>query len=145
MPKCDFNKVAKQLYWNHTSAWVFSYKFVAYFQNTVFLRTHLKGCFCILIFSKVHFVCDWLLDKYFSMALSINLTINGYVKYFFFTYIFDCNIFTRKIWQDKLESKSQEVAFIWIENYIFFHETTLILSKNHTSFVWLQCKHFYEI
>ena len=26
-PKCDFNKVAKQIYWNHTSAWVFSCKF----------------------------------------------------------------------------------------------------------------------
>ena len=23
MPKCDFNKVAKQLYWNRTSLWVF--------------------------------------------------------------------------------------------------------------------------
>ena len=34
MPKCGFNKVAKQLYWNHTSAWVFSCKFAAYFQNT---------------------------------------------------------------------------------------------------------------
>ena len=33
MPKCDFNKVAKQLYWNCTSAWVFSCKFTAYFQN----------------------------------------------------------------------------------------------------------------
>ena len=32
-PKCDFTKVAKQLYWNHTSVWVFSCKF-AYFQNT---------------------------------------------------------------------------------------------------------------
>ena len=34
MPECDFNKAALQLYWNHTSAWVFSSKFVAYFQNT---------------------------------------------------------------------------------------------------------------
>ena len=34
MPKCDFNKVAKQRYWNHTSAWVFSCKFATYFQNT---------------------------------------------------------------------------------------------------------------
>ena len=34
MLKYDFNKVAKQLCWNHTSAWVFSYKFAAYFQNT---------------------------------------------------------------------------------------------------------------
>ena len=34
MPKCNFNKVSLQLYWNHTSAWVFSCKFVVYFQNT---------------------------------------------------------------------------------------------------------------
>ena len=40
MPKCDFNKVALQLYWNHTSAWVFSCKFAAYFQNT-FFQQHL--------------------------------------------------------------------------------------------------------
>ena len=31
MRKCDFKKVAKQLYLNHTSAWVFSCKFAAYF------------------------------------------------------------------------------------------------------------------
>ena len=34
MPKCDFNK---QLCWNHTSTWVFSCKFAAYFQNNFFL------------------------------------------------------------------------------------------------------------
>ena len=34
MPKFDFNKAALQLCWNHTSAWVFSWKFVAYFQKT---------------------------------------------------------------------------------------------------------------
>ena len=34
MPKCDFNKVALQLYWNYTSAWLFSCKFLVYFQNT---------------------------------------------------------------------------------------------------------------
>ena len=33
MPKYDFNKVANQLYWNRTSAWVFSGKFAEYFQN----------------------------------------------------------------------------------------------------------------
>ena len=36
MPTCGFNKVSKQLYWNNTSAWVFSGKFAAYFQNTLF-------------------------------------------------------------------------------------------------------------
>ena len=33
MPKCDFNKVGLQLYWNHTLAWVFCCKFAAYFQK----------------------------------------------------------------------------------------------------------------
>ena len=37
MSKCDFNKIAKQLYWNHTSAYVFSCKFATYFRTT-FLR-----------------------------------------------------------------------------------------------------------
>ena len=40
MPKCNFNKVALQLYWNCTSAWVFSCKFAAYFPNT-FSKEHL--------------------------------------------------------------------------------------------------------
>ena len=40
MPKCAFNKVALQLYWNHTLTWVFSCKFAAYFQNT-FSSEHL--------------------------------------------------------------------------------------------------------
>ena len=44
MPRCNFNK----LYWNHTSAWVFSCKFAAYFQNNnLFPRAPLEGCFCI--------------------------------------------------------------------------------------------------
>ena len=33
MQKCDFNKVALQLYRNHTLAWVVACKFAAYFQN----------------------------------------------------------------------------------------------------------------
>ena len=52
MLKCHFNKVAKQLYWNGTSAWVFSCKFASYFQNTFFLGTSLGGCFCIHFSSK---------------------------------------------------------------------------------------------
>ena len=34
MPKCDFNNIALQLYWNRISAWMFSCKLAAYFQNT---------------------------------------------------------------------------------------------------------------
>ena len=33
MSKYNFNKVLKQLYWSHSSAWVFSCEFTAYFQN----------------------------------------------------------------------------------------------------------------
>ena len=41
MPKCNFNKVAMQLYGNLTLAWMFSCKFAAYFQNTFSLE-HLR-------------------------------------------------------------------------------------------------------
>ena len=75
MSKCDFNKVAKQLYWNRTSAWVFSCKFAAYFQNT-FYQDHLgvaASVFSILwfplsgsliYFRYAHVVCTC--DFYFS-------------------------------------------------------------------------------
>ena len=33
MPNCDFNKLAKQLYRNCISAWLFCYKFGVYFKN----------------------------------------------------------------------------------------------------------------
>ena len=48
VPECGLNKVAKQLYWNRTSAWVFSSKFVTYFQNTFFQGTPQGGCFYML-------------------------------------------------------------------------------------------------
>ena len=35
MPKCDFIKIALELYWNFTSIWTFSCKFPGYLQNTV--------------------------------------------------------------------------------------------------------------
>ena len=34
MPKFNFNKIALELYWNNTSAWMFSCKFAIYFRNT---------------------------------------------------------------------------------------------------------------
>ena len=46
MPKCDFNKVAKQLNWNHTWTWVFSSKCASYLLTEhLFLRTPLDSCF----------------------------------------------------------------------------------------------------
>ena len=42
MQKCDFSKVANQLYWNHTPTWVSSCKCAAYLQNSCFGQ-HLWG------------------------------------------------------------------------------------------------------
>ena len=46
IPKFDFNKVALQFFWNHTSAWMFCCKFDAHIFEHLFLRTPLDGCFC---------------------------------------------------------------------------------------------------
>ena len=54
MPKCDFNKVALQLYWNRTSAWASSCKFAAYFQNT-FFKKHLWVAASVPTFCVAHF------------------------------------------------------------------------------------------
>ena len=45
MPKCNFNNIAKQLYWNHTSPWELSCKFVSHFQN-IFSKEHLCRAAC---------------------------------------------------------------------------------------------------
>ena len=42
MLKRDFNKVALLLYWNRTSAWVFSCKFAIYFQNNFPKNTYAR-------------------------------------------------------------------------------------------------------
>ena len=39
MLKCDFNKLALQFYWSHFSAWVFSYKFDAFFRTPLLRNT----------------------------------------------------------------------------------------------------------
>ena len=57
MPKCDFSKVV-QFYWNHTSAWVFSYIFAAYFQN-IFLQEHLWMATSEKSTSKYHFSTNY--------------------------------------------------------------------------------------
>ena len=66
MPKCDFNKVAEQLYWNHFSVWVFSCKFAAYFQNT-FSYEHLWVAASEIsiktgIFYSLNFCCSGIID-----------------------------------------------------------------------------------
>ena len=66
MPKCNFNKVAYQLYWNHTSAWMLSCKFAHVFRTPFLENTtgwllllvvldedHVKICFCLRFYTSV--------------------------------------------------------------------------------------------
>ena len=51
MPECDVNEDALQLYWNSTSAWVFSYKLAAYSQDN-FSQEHL----CMAASESVYYI-----------------------------------------------------------------------------------------
>ena len=57
IPKCDFNKVVKQLYWDHTSTWVLCSKFAAYCQNT-FPYKHLWTAASVLSNNFVTVPCN---------------------------------------------------------------------------------------
>ena len=72
MLKCDFNKIPKQLYWNHTSAWMIPKEHLSQ-------GTPLGGCFWIFqvyvieLKSFTIFAKNWILDVWLSSE-----------------YIFDC-------------------------------------------------------
>ena len=78
MPKYDFNKAAKQLYWNRTSACVFFCRFAAYFQKT-FSQEHLRVAavstmdlerfyeYCIKLKSKMSEERDWVCADIFTV------------------------------------------------------------------------------
>ena len=59
MPKCDFNKIALQLYWfwNRTSAWVFSCKFAAFFRTSFPRNT--SGRLLLKIETTYNFFVSW--------------------------------------------------------------------------------------
>ena len=84
LPKCNFNKVALQFYWNRTSAWAHSCKFAAYFQNTFSteplwmaasvslqnvhqqpMKTH--HCFCYVF--SIHLCFSELISTHWSLSV----------------------------------------------------------------------------
>ena len=58
----------KQLYWNHTSAWVFSCKFAAYFQNT-FFKEHLWVAASVYIMLQKIQIHNLFITNKFSLLL----------------------------------------------------------------------------
>ena len=80
MPKYHFNKVAKQLYWNHTSAWVFS--------EHLFLRTDMDACFSFLEMQE-RLMQTKVVTKTFLIYLknkTISITIKSSFKYVCYWY-----------------------------------------------------------
>ena len=126
MPKCNFNKIALQLYWNHASARVLSYKFVAYFQNT-FSQEHLWAaasdtCFgtwyyAITASLTFEYICWLVVDLWFSLLLTIeNLIIQKTKKrkishFQVFQVIFD--------W---LHNRKKSLQNYWLFQGIFFSD-----------------------
>ena len=81
MPTWDFHKFALQLFWNHTSAWVFSSKFDAYFQNA-FSKEHLwratsvvRCSWFLLITSISHKSYSEKLEQFASINQKVNLNL----------------------------------------------------------------------
>ena len=80
MPKCDFNSIAKQLYYNHFSVWVFC-NFAGYFQNTClqehFYRT--TSAYFDVFFRYGRRFCE--ISEIFRSTMKKNEQIGGiYIK-----------------------------------------------------------------
>ena len=76
MLKCDFNKVTKQLYWTHTSAWVFSCKFAAYFQQNLFLEHLWRAAsefVMVSLITSLYYSLNPILTTLFSVLLSLKI------------------------------------------------------------------------
>ena len=65
MPKSDFNKAAKQLYWNHTCRHGWSLINLLHIFRAHFPRTHLERCVWRLCFFKARIHCKIVLWNYF--------------------------------------------------------------------------------
>ena len=138
MPKCDFDKAAQRLYWNHTSAWVFSCNFAAYFQNSffkehllvaasVFLRTmmklsKMKNCwYCIFksVLIKDRILHHWGRRKWVSICFYFIINVVCiYIKYFF------------DVVRNKKEALAQVFSyeFCEISKNTFFHRIPLVVA-----------------
>ena len=83
MPKCDFIKVAKQLYWNQTLACVFSSKLI---WTRVLIYTDTKA--------GAQFGCALKLWRFFDLNISFtNLQNNWSIIWFFSSYFNSFDVF----------------------------------------------------
>ena len=66
-PKRDISKVALQLYWNHTSAWVFFCKFADIFRTSSPKNTS-EGLLLVFVFNNIptKYSSSWNLEKFLT-------------------------------------------------------------------------------
>ena len=84
MPKCDFDKVGLQLYWNHTSAWVFSAVNLLHIFKIPFSR-NTSGWLLLFLYSFLfqRFACflPFISNHYQSVKISNRRYIKGILVY----------------------------------------------------------------
>ena len=106
MLKCNFNKVANQLYWNCTLAWVFSCRFDAYFKSTFYNNT--SGW---LLLKEEHlYETDWNDQCFHKKHRDIHQAF-----WFIYTYLFQeesCESISLKFRPNIFLNKSM-LAFLW--------------------------------
>ena len=74
MPKWGFNKVTVQLYWNFTSAWVFSCKFAEYFRTP--LPKNTSGGLLLKIYcSKLAIIHSEIPVQSFNFLLNVEVKL----------------------------------------------------------------------
>ena len=115
MPKCDFNKIAKKLYWDHTCAWVFSCKSAVYFQNTFFKNTSKGLLLCCCSFKRT----VWQMAKHHSPLLK-NLE--------------KLHSFTQRMFLDAFILRNISRTCTYIE--IFLKKLCSILFNGFIEFLW---------
>ena len=112
-PKCDSNKVALQLYWNRTLAWVFCCKFAAYIQNT-FSQEHLSRAACYVSYTMITYpFCSNSSKKIFFS------TMFSALQYSFLHYEFSWWFLVYFIWTEneikkgKYSNEIRIFTFLW--------------------------------
>ena len=126
MPKCDL-----QLYWNHTSVWVFPCEFAAYFHNIfsehLFLRTPLEGCFCrflnkplITIFSYTEDIQCRLPKKTLTLVVSKKMIILKHPSYIFCSSAMFCFFFCLSFYLS------------WVKHHTYWITKTLLKMSSIT-------------
>ena len=76
MPKCDFSKVALQLYWNRTSTWVFSVNLLHIFRTPFLKNTSERLLLDYVLFptSKMHLERKQWICYFDAMGLDFSIT-----------------------------------------------------------------------